>query len=116
MQRDMELVRKIMLSVESGDLRGSVEGYNENILKYHQAQLIDAGLLEGKTKYSLSIVPTEIPYGVVIRKITWEGHDFLDAVRADTKWAKIKAFLASAGKDLTIETIKIAAKQLFSFG
>lgn len=39
-----------------------------------------------------------------------------DAVETDTKWNKIKDFLLKAGKDLTIETIKHAAKELFGFG
>lgn len=116
MQRKMELIRKIMLSVEGGDLTGEVTGYDKSSLQYHKALLIDAGLLEGAVKYPMSLAPTDIPHGVVVRKMTWEGHDFIDAIRSDTKWAKIKSFLASAGKDLTIETIKIAAKQLFGFG
>jgi hypothetical protein len=116
MQRDMELIRKIMLSVEGGDLQGNVNGYDNNALNYHKALLIEAKLVEGKAAYSLSLLPNDIPQGVIIKRITWEGHDFIDAIRSDTKWTKIKGFLASAGKDLTIETIKVAAKELFGFG
>jgi hypothetical protein len=113
----MELIRKIMLDVEgSGNLQGNVEGYHMDVLNYHKALLIEAGLLEGKSAMPLSLMPTDIPQAVIIKGITWQGHDFLEAVRADTKWHKIKGFLADAGKDLTIETIKIAAKQLFGFG
>lgn len=113
MKRDMELIRQIMLNVEGGDLRGGVEGYDHSAVNYHKVLLIEADLLKGKTHYSVSTEPRDIPDGVIIKKITWQGHDFIEAIRTDTKWNKIKAFLSEAGKDLTIETIKFGAQRLF---
>jgi Hypothetical protein (DUF2513) len=117
MDRDMELVRKIMLKIKSGDLRAAVEGYDDDAINFHAALLIDRGLIEGTPHYSSSgTKPADIPDRVKIKRMTWEGHDFIEAVQADTKWNKVKDFLVQAGKDLTIETIKHASKQLFGFG
>ena len=116
MTRDMELIRAIMLNVEKGDLYGGVDGYDEDTVNYHKALLVEKGLIEGKPHYtSAGQKPSDIPDRVRIKKMTWEGHDFIDAIKSDTKWTKVKGFLADAGKDLTIETIKVAAKQLFGF-
>ena len=106
MIRDMELVRKILLNIERGDLRGGVEGHDIDAVNYHKALLIQANLVEGTPRYSSSgQKPSDIPIGVMIKRMTWQGHDFIDAIANDTKW--------EAGKDLTIETIKFGAQQLF---
>ena len=115
MRRDMELVRAIMLNVESGDLNVGVDGYDAGAVNYHKALLIEAGLLEGKPHYPMSTAAIDVPDGVKIKRMTWQGHDFIGAIRTDTKWGKVKRFLAEAGKDLTIESIKFAAGQLFGF-
>ena len=114
MKRDMDLIRNILLKVEGGDFHGGVEGHNNDTTNYHKALLIDKGLIEGTPHYSnTGEKPPDIPDLVMIKKITWEGHDFIDGIRTDTKWAKVKGFLAEAGKDLTVETIKFAVQQLF---
>lgn len=100
----MDLVRKILISIENGDLHGGVEGYDLDTVNYHKALLVDADLVEGTPRYSSSgVKPSDIPTGVKIKRLKSAGHDFLEAIRADTKWNKVKAFLADAGKDLTID-------------
>lgn len=116
MIRDMELIRKIMLNVEAGDLAGGVEGYTDDTVNYHKALLAEKGLIEAGVNYpsSKDSLP-DIPDLVMIKRMTWAGHDFIDGIATDTKWSKVKAFLIEAGKDVTIETIKFAAQQLFGF-
>jgi hypothetical protein len=117
MVRDMELVRRLLLKVESGEARGGVEGYTDAAVNYHKALLIERALVEGSPLYTTAKnASPEIPTDVYLRKLTWEGHDFIDGIRADTKWHKVKMFLADAGKDITIETIKYAVTHLFGFG
>lgn len=114
MVRDMELVRKIMLNIQAGDFRGGVEGYDDDTVNCHKALLAEKGLIEAKPHYpSSGRTPPDIPDLVMIKRMTWEGHDFIDAIASDTKWEKVKAFLLQAGKDVTIETIKYGATQLF---
>jgi hypothetical protein len=117
MVRDMELVRKILLKIESDELSGGVEGYTDDAVNYHKALLVERGLIEGSSLYATGKHSSlNIPTNVFVKQLTWEGHDFIDGIRADTKWSKVKAFLTDAGKDITIETIKYAVKHLFGFG
>lgn len=115
MRRDMNLVRKVLLAVEAGRQNDPIEGFSEDEIKYHKKLVIDAGLAEGKPIKD-STKPTDIPAAVMIRTLTWAGHDFVDAIADDSKWAKVKGFLTDAGKQVTIETVKAAVTQLFGFG
>lgn len=114
MQRDMDLIRQLLLSAEAGPPYPKIEGYTQDAIKYHQKLAIDAGLLEGAIAKDHT-KPTEIPGAVIIKGVTWAGHDFIDAIREDTKWNKVKGYVADAGKQLTIETAKFAIAQLFHF-
>jgi hypothetical protein len=113
MVRDMELLRKIMLSVQADDLRSGVDGYDDDVVNYHKAQLIDEGLLVGFANYPTGkdAVPG-IPDLVMINRITPTGHNWIAAIATDTKWNKVKYFVTSAGKVLTIETIKWGVSQI----
>jgi len=74
--------------------------------------LIEANLVEGLIKQD-NRTSTEIPAAVYIKKITWEGHDFIDAIQDSNRWSKVKIYLKESGKIITIETIKNAVKHLF---
>ncbi len=102
----MELIREILFSIEEENPK-KLSSYNEDTVKYHQALLIDAKLVEG------SILPnnqisSQIPNMVIIKKLNWTGHEFLDAVRQDNVWNTIK----SEFKDASIETLISVSKQL----
>ena len=112
MKRDMDLIRIILLSVEQNHANKFLSDYDEDTIKYHKALCIEADLVEG------AILPSgtgnrEIPSAVMIKKLTWSGHDFIDAIASDTNWTKVKDFLKDGGKQLTIETVKAAVIQLF---
>ena len=115
MKRDMELIRKVLLAVENMQPNSPIEGYSDEQVKYHRALVIEAGLVKG------SILPdsetlSEIPASVVLDKLTWTGHDFVDAIASESNWHKVKNFLKDAGKQITIETVKFAVLQLFGTG
>lgn len=107
MKRDMELIRIILFSVENGEKDKSIEGYSEDVLRYHQSLLIEAGLLEGEVLHG-NVTFSESPVSVFIKKLTWEGHELLDAVRHDSIWNTIKVDF----KEASVETIIKVAKQL----
>ncbi|WP_265754876.1 DUF2513 domain-containing protein [Avibacterium sp. 21-594] len=44
--------------------------------------------------------------------LTWQGHEFLDKIRSDTAWNKIKQIIKTKGIDLSFEAIKLAGKSL----
>ena len=112
MKRDMELVRKVLLGIQDGNPNGPVDGYSEGAIKYHRALVIEALLAQGQVLND-NTINSEIPAAVILKKLTWEGHDFIDAIESDANWAKVKDYLKEAGKQLTLETIKYAVKQLF---
>lgn len=112
MKRDMELVRKILLAVENSQTDTLIDGYDDDTIKYHKALVIEKGLADGSVLKS----NTEIPAAVGLVKLTWSGHDFVDAIASESNWAKVKVFLKDGGKQLTIETVKAAVIHLFCFG
>ena len=114
MQRNMDLIRLVVLNAECGQPYPEIIGFTPEAVKYHQMLAIKAGLLTGThDKYNENA--TEIPSYVFIEDVTWDGHNFIEAIREDNNWSKIKNYLIQEGKQLTIETIKAAAKILLGF-
>jgi len=87
MKRDLELIRKMVLAVEDAPsglaphpLR--IDGHSDAQVGYHAYLLVDAGLVKGH----ISLVQgSEGPEGV-ISYLTWDGHEFADAARDETRW------------------------------
>jgi hypothetical protein len=51
MKRDMELIRNILLKLESSEsIKPNVEGYPDELVRYNMAQMIEGGLAEGTCK------------------------------------------------------------------
>jgi len=61
--------------------------------------LIDDGLIEGRVSDEIG---GKYPRHYVIQRLTSAGHDFLDASRNDTIWAKFKKRAAKFGGSLSI--------------
>jgi hypothetical protein len=82
-KRDMELVREVRKQVEEkGPPRGWAEldipGHSPEEVSYHVMILNEAGLLEGKN------LSTMQDFEWKARRLTAQGHDFLDAIRNET--------------------------------
>lgn len=108
MQRDMELVRKIMLAAEQHEHGFAprdieIEGYSEEQIGYHCWLLDDAGLAEA---IDLTTRGSDSPCAA-LRSLTWAGHEFLGAAKDDTTWQKAKDRLSSAGKSLQSVTLDV---------
>src|SRR5580704_9763972 len=94
MRRDLGLIRELLLKLEplSGphawqmilpyDPRIQVEGFTPDEIEYHLQMLVEQGLIEEP-----SSGPME---GILFKKLTWAGHDYLDAVRDPKIWYKTK--------------------------
>jgi hypothetical protein len=87
MKRDLDLVRRILLHLEEGEANPSGfgafvdEGYDAGAIHYHLRLLHDAGLIEAD-----EIVPGQWwP-----ERMTWSGHEFLDAARDEELWRETK--------------------------
>ncbi len=112
MKRDMDLVRLILLEIEkSGEdprsaIRLQLQNYTSEQVSYHVMILNDAGLIEA---YNLSTLGT----GSIWRpkRLTWSGHEFLDAARNDSIWNKAKEKATSMNFELLKELLLVMTRQ-----
>jgi len=113
MQRDWEVIRKILLKIEalpaggrllSGDLID--DGIDNATAAYHMGILKEAGLIVGTC---LDAGPAST---CNVSRLTWDGHEFLDGIERDTTWNKVKDAVRAKGFDLGFDAIKAAVKYL----
>lgn len=107
MKRDIDLVRGILLEMES-DEHGffarlpAIAGRGEAEIGYHVHLMSQAGLITAADATSLGCAgPNAIPLS-----ITWAGHEFIDAARNDAIWNKTKSKAISSGLSFTFELLK----------
>lgn len=112
MQRDWDVIREILVRLEEkgpddqglravdfGEHRSEIVAYNAYLL--HKAGLIDAEILETDAG----------PDDFIGLRLTFEGHELLDAIRSDTVWQKTKESFAAKGVSMTLDLVKdIAVK------
>lgn len=96
MMRDMDLIREVLLEVEdkchgyrgiSFEVpRDDLEGENGR-KAYHLGILVEGGFVEGDvTRDSSGIC-------CMAEKLTWKGHEFLDAAREPKRWKQAKSLI-----------------------
>jgi len=105
MKRNFDLIRKIMLEMEelppdrylnSKD----VKGYDNEEVYYQMALMEDARLL---VLNNVSSLQDRQSFGM---RLTWEGHEFLDAARNDTIWEKATSTALEKAGSLTFDIVK----------
>lgn len=98
MKRDMDLIRQILLAAEL-DEHGlvsnepTVPGYTDEQIKYHISLLGDAGLAR---VCDITTVGSRSPQAMLLG-LTWQGHEFLDAARANDRWNQAKKMVTKIG-------------------
>ena len=105
MKREMDLIRALLLSLERGedDVPNEMrERFTQQEIAGHAALIIEAGLAEGMIAKG--------GFNEVMRadldRLTWAGHDFLDAAREETLWNKAKEKIMKPGMSYTFEFVK----------
>lgn len=78
-----------------------LSSYDNAEVLYTLRQLLENGLLSKGSKYIIDCMPR-------IKDISSDGYKFLDAVRKDSAWQKIKSTIISCGK-FTVQAIVSAA-------
>jgi DNA-binding MarR family transcriptional regulator len=99
----MDLIRQILLEIEQ---QGSyvnwfdvdVEAYSPEQMDYHLELLMEAGLIAARA------FERELRRLYPVR-LTWEGHEFLDAALDEARWEKAQEIMAGAGA-FTYEILK----------
>src|SRR5258708_1781099 len=102
MKRDMNLIRLLLLDVEGEESKPDLSAFGESQQVYHSALLIEAGLVHGDIILDGEGQPT----GTVAIRLTWAGHEFLDAARNETIWHKAGEKIKKSGVDVTISVLK----------
>jgi hypothetical protein len=113
MQRDMDLIRKILLAVEEApegfateDL--IVDGYSDEAVGYHSFLAVEAGLAAG-----VDVTPDDAasPQAVITR-LTWAGHEFLDAARDETRWREARRAIGDRAGSATFQVLSSVLAEL----
>ena len=95
MQRNWELVRKILVQMEEQDgpegwlEPTSVQGFDPRTVINHMLLLSDAGFI--CVKRAASMGTSEVWCAAI--GLTWDGHEFLDRIRKDAKGDNFHCFL-----------------------
>ena len=106
MKRDFELVRILLMELE-GEHEIHLSSYNPQQVNYHKALVKEAGFAEGIIHYPSSH-PTDIPDLTILKRLTWEGHEFLDKAKNEKVWNKAKSIIKEKGISLSLDALKIA--------
>ena len=112
MQRNMNLIRQLLLGIEgeaSTQHEFNMEHVDDLEKWYNIDLLVQANLIRGVEVRWAADGTGPYPYAKGLVALTWEGHDFLDAVRNDSVWQQASEKAKAGGLDiqnLTFEVIK----------
>lgn len=111
MKRNMDLVRKLLFLTEeaetSFDPRNSKEllNYADELIVYHVELLRGHKLIDANLQYELN---GECIYCDIV-SLTWDGADYLDAIREPKIWKQTKNIVKETVGSTTMSVIKEAA-------
>ena len=110
MKKDMDLIREILLKIEElyvdtaiYDL--TIDGYDMATVAYHCKLLHNAGYI---FDYQAQYASNEI-YTFSVGALTWTGNEYLEKIRDNSRWGKIKNTLIQKGLPFTIDMVKSVA-------
>ncbi len=111
MRRDMDLVREILQQIEAwpnaqGWIEFDLPDRSLEEVIYHIEIMAKAGLIEAHDASTLARSYWKA------KKLTWNGHEFLEAARSDTIWQRAKALMAEKGGGTSFEVMLALLKEL----
>lgn len=119
MKRDFDLIRKLLFKIEKFpasiqkdfNCNLNIYGYDKDTLNYHILLLVQAELLNGIIHRSVINKHIEVINETL--ELTWAGHDFVDSIRNDTIWKKIKLKIDKSNIPFEVikDTLKILIQQ-----
>lgn len=112
--RDMDLVRAILMWAEKGGWHADAPEADPVKLAYHVRIMTDGGLIDGRAELRRIFGPGQgwDADPAMVNGLTWKGHEFLDATRNDTIWAKTKETFVKSGAPLVAELLLSVAKSI----
>ena len=102
MRRDMDVVREVLLEVEShcGNRSLAYGKEDDGVKAYHAMLLREAGYIQASGTLGGT---------VLARRLTWEGHELLDNIRDDGVWSNVKQQLGKVSGSASLEIVKTIA-------
>lgn len=112
--RDMDLVREILLWAEKGGSATDAPKVDQVKLAYHCHIMSDGQLIDGTGELYRRYGPTAgWNAGIIqVKGLTWKGHEFLEAMRNETTWTKVKEIFGKHGAPFLTELLMSAAKTI----
>ena len=106
MNRDLDLCREILQRLEAHPTRSydnvlKIEGRQQEEVAYHLVLLSEAGLVWSANR----------PGGRERYRLTWAGHEFLDAARDNTRWNTAKKKVVETTGGLVFEFLRAVLMQ-----
>ena len=107
MKRDMDLIRSILIMLEDAPFDGGplriarkMPDHPPDEISYHVMLLHEAGLIHAFNRSGGEFVLWEPAY------ITWQGHEFLEAAKDDTRWNRAKSQFKEKGVPMVFDVLK----------
>jgi len=108
MKRDWEIIREVLQKVEDSSDTIKLKDFSEDNAEkysYHVELLIESELIAGEMESHIGCPVLDFN----IERLTWAGHDFLDAVSNNSIWNKTKKVLKEKGLGMSFDIIKKTA-------
>lgn len=112
MKRDLDLVRRILLEVEDADDKVDINDlatpqHAMPEIAYHVQLMAHHGLIDARIVYA-----DDHDYIGWVTALTWDGCDYLDAIRNDGVWRKTKEAVKEAVGTTTLAVVKQVAEKV----
>ena len=113
MERNWDTIREILLAAEAlkPDTTLTLSNFDEGRayeISYHTELLEESGLIHASISKTLGRGPTNFH----LYRLTWSGHELLDAIRSETIWDKTKTTITNKGGVMTFDLVKSVAIEL----
>ncbi len=106
MKRDMDLIRRIALEVADMEhgyvLDGLEDGTSKADFAMHVIWMVEADLITANVQEYMSGEPAKVQ----VKRLTWAGCEFVDAIRDDTLWNKAKENVMKPTMSFTFGIVK----------
>lgn len=110
MKRDMNLIREILLELEKSRHPLSVDVFTTSTTsKEHVGYNMDLMYQAGLITVCKQPADNDPYYFYQANSITWEGQEFLNNVKDESNWKKLKLMVAEKTGDVSFVVIKTLA-------
>ncbi|MCZ6758376.1 MAG: DUF2513 domain-containing protein [Bacteroidetes bacterium] len=113
MERNWETIREILFAAESIEPDKTLTLSDFSLDRAHEISyqiliLQEAGYIDALISKTLARGPRNFH----LHRLTWPGHELLDAIRDESIWDKTKSTISSKGVSMTFELVMSVAAQL----